>query len=104
MKNQIHLLQLDLLFDLYRFALLSFITAFVVTLIMIPPIISLVKKHRLYDMPGERKEHLIPIPTMGGIAVVCGMIISLFMWFPFVYSPEQLCFFFAVAVLFGIGI
>ena len=47
MKNHIHLLQLDLLFSDYKFALLCFISAFIVTLIAIPPIISLVKRYRL---------------------------------------------------------
>jgi UDP-GlcNAc:undecaprenyl-phosphate GlcNAc-1-phosphate transferase len=104
MKNQFHLLPLDIFFNTYRFGILAFISAFIVTLIIIPPIISLIKRYRLYDMPGERKEHSVPIPTLGGIAIVGGMMISLLMWFPFSGSPEQLSFFFAVLVLFGIGI
>ena len=104
MKNYIHLLQLDLYFSDYKFALLCFISAFIVTLISIPPIISLVKKYRLFDMPGARKEHSSPIPTMGGIAVMAGMMMALFLWFPFNKGVEQICFFFSIAVLFGLGI
>ena len=104
MRNHIHLLQLDLLFSDYKFALLCFISAFIVTLVAIPPIISLVKKYRLYDMPDSRKEHSSPIPTMGGIAVIAGMMISLFLWFPFSNGVAQICFFFSIAVLFGLGI
>ena len=104
MKIQIHLLQLNLNFSDYKFALLCFISAFIVTLIAIPPIISLVKKYRLYDMPGARKEHSSPIPTMGGIAVMAGMMMALFLWFPFSSGVEQICFFFSIAVLFGLGI
>ncbi len=104
MKNQIHLLQLNLsLFD-YKFALLCFISAFVVTLIVIPPIISLVNKYRLYDIPDTRKEHSSPIPTMGGIAVMAGMMMALFLWFPFSFGVEQISFFFSLSVLFGLGI
>ena len=78
MKSQIlHLLQIDLYFHEYKFALLSLISAFVVTLIAIPPIISLIKRFHLYDMPGFRKEHQAPIPTMGGIAVIAGMMAAL---------------------------
>jgi len=103
-NHHLYLLQLDLhLYD-YKFALLCFITAFVVTLIAIPPIISLIKKYRLYDVPNERKEHAIPIPTMGGIAIIAGMMTALFLWFPFSNQLPQVCFFFSIAVLFGLGI
>lgn len=104
MKSHIHLLQLDLFFSDYKFALLCFISAFIVTLLAIPPIISLVKKYQLYDMPGDRKEHMSPIPTMGGIAVVAGMMMALFLWFPFSNGVAQICFFFSIAILFGLGI
>ncbi|MBK9570902.1 MAG: hypothetical protein IPO53_13990, partial [Chitinophagaceae bacterium] len=49
MKSPIHLLQIDLYFGDYKFALLCFITAFVVTLITIPPIIHQIKKYKLCD-------------------------------------------------------
>lgn len=104
MKSHLHLLQLNLYFSDYKFALLCFISAFIVTLVAIPPIISLVKKYRLYDMPGARKEHSSPIPTLGGIAVMAGMMISLFLWFPFSSGVEQISFFFSIAVLFALGI
>jgi UDP-GlcNAc:undecaprenyl-phosphate GlcNAc-1-phosphate transferase len=104
MKNHIQFLQLDLFLRDYRFALLCFITAFVVTLITIPPIISLIKKYKLYDLPNSRKEHSMPIPTMGGIAVFAGMSIALFLWFPFSTEIGQICFFFSLLVLFALGI
>ena len=104
MKQPFHLLQLDLLFGDFKSGLLVFITAFIVTLITIPPIIGLVKKFRLYDMPDFRKMHSTPIPTLGGIAIVGGMMASLLLWFPFRGSTEQISFFFCVLVLFGIGI
>lgn len=104
MKSQIHLLQLDLYFQDYKFALLCFISAFVVTLISIPPIISLISRFRLYDMPNARKEHAEPIPTMGGIAIVAGMMISLVLWFPFGTQLAQVSFFFSITILFGLGI
>jgi UDP-N-acetylmuramyl pentapeptide phosphotransferase/UDP-N-acetylglucosamine-1-phosphate transferase len=104
MNNHLHLLQLDLYFHDYKSALLCFITAFVVTLIAIPPIIHLVKKYRLYDVPNDRKEHSSPIPTMGGIAIVAGMMMALFLWFPFSNQMAQISFFFSIVVLFALGI
>lgn len=104
MKNHLYLLQLDLHFTDYKFALLCFISAFVVTLVTIPPIIALINRYRLYDLPGSRKEHQSPIPTMGGIAIMAGLMTSLCLWFPFTSNLGQLSFFFAIAVLFALGI
>lgn len=104
MKEPISLLQIDLYFYEYRFALLCMVTAFVVTLITIPPIIALIRKYKLYDKPNARKEHSTPIPTMGGIAVMVGLMVSLAIWFPFSNQPALLSFFISVIVLFGLGI
>lgn len=104
MRSHIHLLQIQLYFHDYKFVLLCFVTAFTATLFAIPPIISLIKRYRLYDIPNARKEHSFPVPTMGGIAIVGGMIFSLLLWFPFNNDPRQICFFFAAAILFGLGI
>ena len=105
MKSQFHhLLQINLQFTDYKFALLCLVTAFVVTLIAIPPIILFIKRFNLFDMPGDRKSHSSPIPTMGGIAIMVGMIMALALWFPFSSSLPQICFFFSILVLFGLGI
>lgn len=104
MKSHPYFLQLDLYFRDYKFALLCFVTAFVVTLIVIPPIIQLIKKYKLYDVPNARKEHSNPIPTMGGIAILAGMMAALLLWFPFHTEAAQVCFFLSIAVLFALGI
>jgi UDP-GlcNAc:undecaprenyl-phosphate/decaprenyl-phosphate GlcNAc-1-phosphate transferase len=104
MKSHLYLLQIDLHLQDYKFALLCFVTAFVVTMLVIPLIIKFAKKYSLYDMPSERKEHAYPVPTMGGIAVVAGMMAALLMWQPFHYETEQICFFFSVLVLLSLGI
>jgi UDP-N-acetylmuramyl pentapeptide phosphotransferase/UDP-N-acetylglucosamine-1-phosphate transferase len=104
MKSHIHLLQINLHLSDYKFALLCFATAFVVTMLIIPVIIKLSRKYSLYDIPNERKSHSVPVPTMGGIAVVAGMLTALFMWLPSHYEDMQVSFFFSVLVLFGLGI
>ncbi len=104
MNLQVHLLQLELYISQYKFGLLCFISAFVVTLICIPPIINLIKKYKLYDIPNERKEHTSPIPTMGGVAIVTGLMIALLLWFPFSNEVTQVCFFFCITILLGLGI
>lgn len=104
MKSHIQLLQISLHVQDYKFALLCFVTAFVVTMLSIPLIIKISRKYSLYDMPNERKEHSFPVPTMGGIAVVAGMMSALFLWLPFHYDTSQVCFFFSVVVLLSMGI
>lgn len=100
----LHLLQINLYLHEYKFALFSFVTAFVVTLITIPPIILLIRKYKLYDVPDARKEHITPVPTMGGIAIMAGMMAALLFWFPFSNELALIYFFFSIAVLFALGI
>lgn len=97
-------MQINLVFHDYKFALLGFLTAFIVTMITIPPVIALFKKFEMYDMPSARKIHTIPIPTLGGISIIAGMIAALLFWFPFKNDPEQICFFFSLIVLTALGI
>ncbi|MEI9946120.1 MAG: MraY family glycosyltransferase [Chitinophagaceae bacterium] len=104
MKNFIPYLQIELQFHDYKFAFFCFITAFIATLFMIPPIISLTRRYKLYDKPNARKEHSSPVPTMGGIAIAGGMTLALLLWFPFTADPQQVCFFFSVTIFLGLGI
>lgn len=104
MNHLNQLLQITLQFHDYKFALYSFFTAFVVTLFIIPVLIRIVNKYKLYDKPNERKEHRSPVPTLGGVAVMAGFISSIFLWLSFNTTPEQICFFFSLAILFGMGI
>jgi UDP-GlcNAc:undecaprenyl-phosphate/decaprenyl-phosphate GlcNAc-1-phosphate transferase len=104
MKSHLYLLQLDLFLTGYKFALLCFLSAFAVTLTSIPLVIRIVKKYSLCDIPNGRKVHSTPIPTMGGVAIIGGMIAALFLWFPFTTQVAQVSFFFSIAVLFALGI
>ena len=104
--NYHHLLQISLNFDLqeYKFPLLSFVTAFVVTLITIPPILQFVKKYSLYDIPDYRKEHKMPIATFGGVAIWAGMVVSMMLWFSFSRETSIIGFMFSLVMLFSMGI
>jgi len=104
MKFHIHLLQTNLQLGDFKFALLCLVTAFIVTLLAIPPLIYFIKRYKLFDQPGVRKEHTIPIPTMGGLAIFTGMCAALLIWFPFTNNLTQVCFFFSILVLTGLGI
>jgi len=104
MKGLLPLLQIELNFADYKFALICFITAFVVAMVSIPPVIMLVNKYRLHDIPDSRKEHSLPTPTLGGIAIILGMTIAIALWFPFSFPGEMMTCFFSMAVLCAMGI
>jgi UDP-GlcNAc:undecaprenyl-phosphate GlcNAc-1-phosphate transferase len=98
------LLQIDLNFTDYKRGLLAFITAFVAAMIVMPPLIRLIYRFKLFDVPDNRKEHSTPIPTMGGIASGIGMMVGCALWFPFSRDIFIICFFFSIGVLLAIGI
>lgn len=98
------LLQIDLSFSVFKLGILAFVTAFVVAMIGMPPLIRIIYRFKLFDVPDRRKEHVAPIPTMGGIASVTGMAIGCILWFQFSQSIFTVSFFFSIAVLLAIGI
>src|SRR4051812_6204167 len=96
-------LQIEFSFSDYKFGIIAFITAFVVAMIVMPPLIKLIHRFKLFDVPDKRKEHITPIPTMGGIASGIGMIVACLLWFRFSRDSFVISFFFSIAVLFAIG-
>ncbi|MFM2337212.1 MAG: glycosyltransferase family 4 protein [Bacteroidota bacterium] len=88
----------------FKSAMLCFISAFVMALLVIPPVISIIKKNKLLDKPNARKEHTTPVPTMGGIAIAIGMLVSLAIWCPFPKTTAPISFFFALIGLIILGI
>ncbi|MCG2616398.1 undecaprenyl/decaprenyl-phosphate alpha-N-acetylglucosaminyl 1-phosphate transferase [Terrimonas sp. NA20] len=104
MNNQFYLLQVHSFLGDYQSPLLSFVTAFIVTLLTIPPLIQLIRRYKLYDIPDERKKHKIPVPTMGGIAIMAGLLASSLIWLPLTAEFGQLAFFFSLLALMFTGI
>jgi UDP-GlcNAc:undecaprenyl-phosphate/decaprenyl-phosphate GlcNAc-1-phosphate transferase len=98
-----YLLQIDLRFSEFKYGILAFVTAFVVAMIVMPPLIRLIYRFKLFDLPDLRKEHITPIPTMGGIASCAGMLFACGLWFQFSRDNFIISFFFSIAVLFAIG-
>jgi UDP-GlcNAc:undecaprenyl-phosphate/decaprenyl-phosphate GlcNAc-1-phosphate transferase len=99
-----YLLQVDLNFADYKSGILSFVTAFVVAMIVMPPLIKIIQRFKLFDVPDLRKEHSTPIPTMGGIASGIGMLVGCLLWFQFSRDNFIIAFFFSIGVLMAIGI
>ena len=54
----------------------TFILAFIITYISIPPLIEVARSKNLYDVPNGRTSHENITPTLGGIAIFSGFVIS----------------------------
>jgi UDP-N-acetylmuramyl pentapeptide phosphotransferase/UDP-N-acetylglucosamine-1-phosphate transferase len=104
MNNHIYLLQTDINFSDFKYGMLAYVTAFVLTLIFIPPVMLMVKRFKLFDRPNARKEHTMPIPTFGGIAIFGGTLVSLLIWFRFNTHPAVITFYLSMVLLLGVGI
>lgn len=63
--------------------ILAFITAFLLTYRVIPAIIYVAGKKKLYDEPDHRKAHLDIVPRLGGIGIFAGLLFSIILWTPF---------------------
>jgi UDP-GlcNAc:undecaprenyl-phosphate GlcNAc-1-phosphate transferase len=69
--------------DIFKDMGISFITSFMVVLIATPALIKVAKMKHLVDEPGEaRKLHRRSVPTLGGVMIFAGTIMSYCMWFP----------------------
>lgn len=60
--------------------ILTFLTSLTICYMAIPSIIKVAEIKLLYDEPCDRKRHLNKIPTLGGIAIFAGSIISITFW------------------------
>lgn len=54
----------------------TFIVAFMITYVSIPPLIEVAHAKNLYDVPNGRTSHEKITPTLGGVAILSGFIIS----------------------------
>ena len=58
----------------------SAFVAFFITVILIPGLVRLANKYKLFDVPGGRKTHLRPVPRLGGAAMLIGIIVPVTLW------------------------
>ena len=57
--------------------LLGGLVAFCITFYAIPKVIKIANLKKLFDIPDERKLHKEPIPSLGGVGIFAGFILSL---------------------------
>ena len=83
--------------------ILSGTLAFLITFFGIPVIIQVAREKKLFDEPDERKVHKMVIPTLGGLGIFAGFILSLLLGSP-IASGELQYFVAAAIVIFFLGI
>jgi len=61
-------------------SLAIFLSGFAITYFVIPSILEVAYKKQLFDVPDHRKVHVKPIPSLGGIGIFIGVIISVILF------------------------
>ena len=56
--------------------IIIFLLSFSITSILIPIILQFLSKNRIYDKKTKLKQHGGFIPTLGGVAIILGIVIS----------------------------
>lgn len=82
------------------------IIAFVITFLVIPVIMVIAKKKKLYDEPDDkRKFHKQPIPSLGGLGMFVGFILSILLTLNFASDAPEFQFYIAAFLfIFFLGI
>jgi UDP-GlcNAc:undecaprenyl-phosphate GlcNAc-1-phosphate transferase len=87
-------------------ALPPFLLAFVITLLLTPCCIVLLKKYNIMDDPQKHKHpailHTKPIPRGGGIALFAGILVSAYVFLPF--TPVTVALFFSSLLALIVGV
>jgi hypothetical protein len=101
MNNHFSLLQASIDFSDFKFGLLTYVMAFVLTLIFIPPVIFMVKRFKLFDRPMQEKNiqylhrHLVAFRSSqdDGVTFILVQIHN---------HPSIITFFLSMILLFGL--
>ena len=60
----------------YFIFILLFVTSFLFTYGLVPKVINFCFRNDLLEVPEERKEHLLPMPRLGGFALITGTLLT----------------------------
>lgn len=60
----------------------SFLIAMFISMLLIPPLMRAAGRFGFVDVPDARKVHSHIVPRIGGIAMVCGTLLSMLLWMP----------------------
>jgi UDP-GlcNAc:undecaprenyl-phosphate GlcNAc-1-phosphate transferase len=80
----------------------SFLIAMFVSMLLIPPLMRAAGRFGFIDVPDARKVHVHIVPRIGGIAMVCGTLLSMLLWMPI--DRQVLAFVAGIVTIAGFGI
>ncbi len=83
--------------------LLAFIVAMAVTMALVPMLMRWAGAMRVLDAPADRKVHAAPMPRVGGIAMLAGLLVALALWLPR-DDPRLLAYLAGAAIIFAFGV
>ncbi len=89
--------------NLWLLLLVAFAVSFIITYGVIPVIISIAHSKGLVDKPNSRTSHTASIPTLGGLGIFIGFILSLALFTNFKVFPSLQYFMFAMIISFFLG-
>jgi UDP-N-acetylmuramyl pentapeptide phosphotransferase/UDP-N-acetylglucosamine-1-phosphate transferase len=84
--------------------ILGFLTSLAISILAIPSIVTVARSKNLYDKPQGRKPRRKELPTLGGLAIFAGTIISLALFSDVSQFPELPYIIAGSVILFFIGI
>ncbi|MFZ9660437.1 MAG: MraY family glycosyltransferase [Chitinophagaceae bacterium] len=84
--------------------LLGSAIAFLITFLAIPIIIHVAHARKLFDLPDDRKIHIIPVPALGGVGIFAGFMIASLFIISFYSQPDFQYFYASMLVIFFLGL
>lgn len=84
--------------------LLASLLSFVVSFVVMPVVIRTADARRLFDLPGARKVHFVPTPSLGGVGIFIAVCISVLTLVDFLVAPELQYFSAALIIVFFLGL
>lgn len=79
-----------------------FIVAMFLTMVLIPPLMKAATRFSIIDIPDARKVHAVPIPRIGGVAMIAGAVTPVLIWMK--QPPEVLALLMGIAVIMVFGV
>lgn len=84
--------------------LLTASVSFIISFLAVPVLLQIAEQKNLYDVPDERKVHLSPVPSLGGVAIFGSFLLASLLSIQGYANPEFQYFFAAALVIFFLGL
>ena len=88
----------------WQLTIMGLLAAFIISYFTIPSIVSVSQRMNLYEKTNNRGSHQGSIPTLGGIAIFAGFVISGAIFLPETILPEYRYVLAALVILFFTGV